>query len=106
MYEDIREWIKIGKKEKQQILIIGDFNANIGAARKGNKTQATEGVRQLLQLANKKKNDIKYCQRKVQRWMDQTAERRKRKVSNWLCSDKFNKYWHSKGNKNRWKKII
>ena len=55
MYEDIREWIKIGKKEKQQILIIGDFNANIGAAREGNKTQATEGVRQLLQLANKKK---------------------------------------------------
>ena len=55
MYEDIREWIKIGKKEKQQILIIGDFNVNIGAAREGNKTQATEGVRQLLQLANKKK---------------------------------------------------
>ena len=29
MYEDIREQIKIGKEEKQQILILGDFNAKI-----------------------------------------------------------------------------
>ena len=31
MYEDIREQIKIGKEEKQQILIIGSF-AKIGVA--------------------------------------------------------------------------
>ena len=53
MYEDIREQIKIGKKKKQQILIIGDFNAKIGEAVEGNKTQVTKGGRQLLKLANK-----------------------------------------------------
>ena len=53
MYEDIREQIKIGKEEKQQILIIGDFNAKIGEAIEGNKTQVTTGGRQLLKLANK-----------------------------------------------------
>ena len=53
MYEDIREQIKIGKEEKQQILIIGDFNAKIGEAVEGNKTQVTKGGRQLLKLANK-----------------------------------------------------
>ena len=53
MYEDIREQIKIGKEEKQQILIIGDFNAKIGEVVDGNKTQVTKGGRQLLKLANK-----------------------------------------------------
>ena len=53
MYEDTREQIKIGKEEKQQILIIGDFNAKIGEAVEGNKTQVTKGGRQLLKLANK-----------------------------------------------------
>ena len=53
MYEDIREQIKLGKEEKQQILILGDFNAKIGAAIEGNKTQVTKGGRQLLKLANK-----------------------------------------------------
>ena len=53
MYEDIREQIKIGNEEKQQILILGDFNAKIGAAIEGNKTQVTKGGRQLLKLANK-----------------------------------------------------
>ena len=38
MYEDIREQIKTRIKEKQQILILEDFNAKIGAAIKGNKT--------------------------------------------------------------------
>ena len=53
MYEDIREQIKIEKEGKQQILIIGDFNAKIGATMEGNKTQVTKGGRQLLKLANK-----------------------------------------------------
>ena len=39
MYEDIREQIKIGKEEKQQILILRDFNAKIGGAIEGNKTK-------------------------------------------------------------------
>ena len=45
MYEDIREQIKIEKEEKQQILITGDFNAKIGEAIEGNKTQVTKGGR-------------------------------------------------------------
>ena len=53
MYEDIREQIKIGKEEKQQILILGDFNAKIGAVIESNKTQVTRGGRQLLKIANK-----------------------------------------------------
>ena len=53
MYEDIRKQIKIGKEEKQQILILGYFNAKIGAAIEGNKTQVTKGGRQLLKLAYK-----------------------------------------------------
>ena len=53
MYEDIREQIRIGKKEKQQILILGDFNSKIEAAIEGKKTQATTGRRQLLKLTNK-----------------------------------------------------
>ena len=53
MYEDIREQVKIGKGEKQQILILRDFNARIGAPIEGNKTQVTKGGRQLLKLANK-----------------------------------------------------
>ena len=50
MYEDIREQIKIGKVERQQILILVDFNAKIGAAREDNKTQVTKGGRELLNL--------------------------------------------------------
>ena len=53
MYEDIREQIKIGKEEKQQILILGDFNAKIEVAIEGNKAQVTKGGKQLLKLANK-----------------------------------------------------
>ena len=53
MYEDIREQIKKRIKEKQQILILEDFNAKIGAAIKGNKTQVTKGGRQLLKPGNK-----------------------------------------------------
>ena len=50
MFEDIREQIKIEKEKKQQILITGDFNAKIGEAIEGNKTQVTKGERQLLKL--------------------------------------------------------
>ena len=39
MYEDIREQIKIGKEEKQQMLIIGDFNAKTGETVESNNTR-------------------------------------------------------------------
>ena len=53
MYEDIREQIKIVKEEKHQTLILGDFNAKVGAAIEGNKAQVTKGGTQLLKLANR-----------------------------------------------------
>ena len=53
MFEGIREQIIIGKEEKQQILILGDFNAKIREAIERKKTQVTKGGRQLLKLANK-----------------------------------------------------
>ena len=53
MYEDIREQVKIGKEEKQQTIILGDFNEKTGAAIEGNKTQVTKGGTQLLKLANR-----------------------------------------------------
>ena len=42
MYEDIREQIKIGKEEKQQTIILGDFSVKIGEAIEGNKAQVTK----------------------------------------------------------------
>ena len=53
MYEDIREQIKMGKEEKQQILILEDVNPKIGAATESNKVLVTKWGRQLLKLANR-----------------------------------------------------
>ena len=53
MCEDIQEQIKIGKGEKQQILILGEFSLKMEAAIESNKTQVTIGGRQLLKLVNK-----------------------------------------------------
>ena len=50
LHEDIREQIKIGKEEKQQTLILSDFNVKIGPAIEGKKAQVTKGGRQLLKL--------------------------------------------------------
>ena len=53
MYKDIKEQIKIGKEEKQKILILREFNAKTGATIEANMTQVTKGGRKLLNLANK-----------------------------------------------------
>ena len=53
MYKDIKEQIKIGKEEKQQILILREFDAKIGATIEANMTKVTKGGRKLLKLANK-----------------------------------------------------
>ena len=53
MYKDIKEQIKIGKEEKQKILILREFNAKTGATIEANMTQETKGGRKLLKLANK-----------------------------------------------------
>ena len=44
----------MGKDEKQQTLILGDFNGKIRAAIQGNKTQVIKEGRQLLKLPKKK----------------------------------------------------
>ena len=53
MYEDFRLLLKIEKEEKQQILILGQFNAKMEAAIESNKTEVTKRRRQLLKLVNK-----------------------------------------------------
>ena len=85
MYEDIREQIRTGKKEKQQILVLGDFNSKIEAAIEGNKTQVTTGRRQLLKLTNKENMIILNRPKKVQRSMDNSAKRRK--AFNYVLTD-------------------
>ena len=54
IYEDVREQIKIEKEEKQQTIILDDFNTTIGAAIEVKKVKVTKGSRQLLKLANRK----------------------------------------------------
>ena len=53
MYEDFRQQMKIKKEEKQQILILGQFNAKMEAAIESKKTEVTKRRRQLLKLVNK-----------------------------------------------------
>ena len=53
MYENFRQQLKIEKEQKQQILILGQFNAKMEAATESNKTEVTKRQRQLLKLVNK-----------------------------------------------------
>ena len=53
MYENFRQQLKIEKEQKQQILILGQFNAKMEAAIESNKTEVTKRQRQLLKLVNK-----------------------------------------------------
>ena len=58
MYESIAEQIQKGKEEKQQIVIIGDFNAKIGTIIEGNNKLITKGGRQLMKLVRKENMTI------------------------------------------------
>ena len=38
MYKDINKQISIAQEERKQVLILKDFNANVGTSIEGNKT--------------------------------------------------------------------
>ena len=53
MYNNISKQISIAQEERQQVLILGDFNAKVGTYIKGNKPIVTKGGRQLMKMAKK-----------------------------------------------------
>ena len=48
LYENISDQVAIGQENKQQIIILGDFNAKIGNYIKNNKETITKGGRHLI----------------------------------------------------------
>ena len=84
MYEDIRGQIKIGKEEKQHILIIGDFNAKIGEAIEDSSNQKRETATETSKW--RKHDNIEHCQRKVQRSMDKSAGEEK-SITDYVLTD-------------------
>ena len=53
MYNNISKQISIAQEERQQVLILGDFNANVGTYIEDNKPTVTEKGRQLIKMAKK-----------------------------------------------------
>ena len=53
MYNSISKQISIAQEERQQILILGDFNAKVDTCMEGNKPTVTKGGRQLMKMAKK-----------------------------------------------------
>ena len=51
MYNSISKQISIAQEERQQILILGDFNAKVDTCMEGNKPTVTKGGRQLMKMA-------------------------------------------------------
>ena len=43
MYNNISKHISIAQEERQQVLILGDFNAKVGTYIEGNKQTVTKG---------------------------------------------------------------
>ena len=56
MCNNISKQISIAQKERQQVLVLGDFNAKLGTYIKGNKPTVTKLGRKLVK--NGKKNMI------------------------------------------------
>ena len=53
MYNNISKQISIAQEERQQVLILGDFNAKVGTYIEDNKPPVTERGRQLIKMAKK-----------------------------------------------------
>ena len=53
MYESITKEIKEAREHKQQVIVIGDFNAKARTTIQGNKETITEGRRLLLKIIQK-----------------------------------------------------
>ena len=50
MYQEIKDQIEQARQQCQNIIILGDFNAKIGARIKENKEEVTKGGRQIIKL--------------------------------------------------------
>ena len=57
MCNNISKQISIALKERQQVLVLGDFNAKLGTYLEGNKPTVTKLGRQLVKNG-KKKHDL------------------------------------------------
>ena len=53
MYQEIKDQIIQARQQSQNIIILGDFNAKVGARIKGNKETVTKGGRQIIKLVDK-----------------------------------------------------
>ena len=53
LYNNISKEISIAQEERQQVLVLGDFNAKVGTYIEGNKPTMTKGARQLMKVAKK-----------------------------------------------------
>ena len=53
MFNNISKQISTAQDERQQVLILGDFNARVGTYIEGNKATMTKGGRQLMKMAKK-----------------------------------------------------
>ena len=51
MYQDIKDQVSQAREKGQKVLIMGDFNAKIGDAVKGNKSEVTKSGKLLLKMA-------------------------------------------------------
>ena len=50
MYNNISKQFSIAQKERQRVLILGDFNAKVGISIEGNKPTVTKEGRQLMKM--------------------------------------------------------
>ena len=53
MYNNISKQISIAQEERQQVLILGDFNAKVATYIESKKPTVTNGGRQLMKIAKK-----------------------------------------------------
>ena len=104
MYEEIRKQIKIGKEEKPQILILGDFNAKIRAVIVGNKERNTYRKETApLKLANKENMTIWDIVKEKSKGVWTIVHGEEKSI---IAADRHNKCQHSEGYETRWRKTI
>ena len=53
MYNNISKQISTAQEERQQVLILGDFNARVGTYIEGSKPRVAKEGRQLMKMAKK-----------------------------------------------------